>query len=292
MGQCTMSSREAQELRLKIKTISQQMKNLAVNGTGLSPWEAQVLVDLIEEVYFSDPELCDVRHGQLKYSCVAATEPPGKKIEDCQMVTVTLTLFAEDDNADLSFGEKEACIEKRRRRELRISDEAREQDGLLTQEDLAKLLMSDVRTIRRDIKELRASGITVPTRGTIKDIGPGVSHRALAIRLWLEGKEPSEIVRQMKHSIKSVESYLEKFKRVAYLSRKGFTVFEISRTVGISVASAKTFLEIYKTFKDKAFFKQRMTEMEICGAEFYHAQDEKKDLISSRNSTKERRTNP
>ena len=62
---------------------------------------------------------------------------------------------------------------------MRISAEAREQGGLLTQEDLAKILMCDVRTIRRDIADLRKTDIVVPTRGTIKDIGPGVSHRAL-----------------------------------------------------------------------------------------------------------------
>jgi len=80
MGQNTLKCREAQEQRLKIKTISQQMKNLAVDGTGISPWEAQVLIDTIEEVYFNDPELRQSRHRQLKYSCVSAAEPPGNPL--------------------------------------------------------------------------------------------------------------------------------------------------------------------------------------------------------------------
>ena len=45
----TVNSQEDQARRLQIKTINQQMKNLAVQGTGISPWEAQVLVDIIEE---------------------------------------------------------------------------------------------------------------------------------------------------------------------------------------------------------------------------------------------------
>ena len=282
MGQNTLKSRDAQEQRMKIKTISQQMINLAVDGIGISPWEAKVLVETIEEVYFNDPELRQAQHGQLKFLCVSAAEPPGKPIADCQMASVTLTVFDEEDDQELSSCEKDASIEKRRRRLLRISEEAREQLGLLTQEDLAKILMCDVRTIRRDIADLRKSDIIVPSRGTIKDIGPGVSHRALAIRLWLEGKEPSEVASRIKHSLKATENYLEKFKRVAYLRRKSFIDFEISRTIGISLSATKTFLEIYKEFKNKAFFKSRMNEIELIGALHYQAQDEKKEFPMSK----------
>lgn len=59
------NSRECQEERLKIKTLSQQMQNIAVHGTGLSPWEATVLVETIEQVYFADPALRQASEGQL-----------------------------------------------------------------------------------------------------------------------------------------------------------------------------------------------------------------------------------
>ncbi|MFA6716885.1 MAG: DUF1670 domain-containing protein [Victivallaceae bacterium] len=289
MGQCTVKSREAQEQRLKIKQLSQQMKKIAVDGTGISPWEAQVLIETIEDVYFNDPELKQARHGQLKYSCVSSSEPPGKPINDCGMVTVILTLLDNEDEQERSWNDKDASIERRQRQLMRISSEALEQSGLLSQEDLGRILMCDVRTIRRDIAELRKLGIIVPTRGTVKDIGPGVSHRAVAIRHWLEGKEPSEIATVIKHSLKAVENYLEKFKRVAYLRRKRFNDFEISRTIGISVSATKTFVEIYEEFKHKAFFKSRMQEIEVVGAAYYQAQDEKKDFPTSKISTNARR---
>ena len=50
MKKINTSSQESQERRLLIKTKSQQMKNIACKGTGLSPWESDVLVDAIEEV--------------------------------------------------------------------------------------------------------------------------------------------------------------------------------------------------------------------------------------------------
>jgi hypothetical protein len=65
----------------------------------------------------------------------------------------------------------------------------------MTQEDLAVLLCSSKGTIRRDIKELKVQGIEVPTRGTLQDIGPGVTHKSKVVKMWLEGYEyPSTVV--------------------------------------------------------------------------------------------------
>ena len=40
------------------------------------------------------------------------------------------------------------------------------------------------------------------TRGTVNDIGPGVTHKGIAIRLWLDGKEPTEVALIIHHSLK------------------------------------------------------------------------------------------
>lgn len=286
MKNITVSSKEDQERRLQIKNINQQMKNLAVQGTGISPWEAQVLVDLIEEVYFSELNQNHLQPGQMKYRCIAAEEGPGKPLKDCKMIPVVLTIFDERDKGDFSAeNNKDRSIELRRRRLVRISEEAKEQGGYLTQEDLSELLMCDIRTIRRDIKDLKTIGIVLPTRGQQKDIGPGVTHRAIAIRLWLEGKEPIAIARQIKHSIEAVENYLQKFKRVAFLRGKYLNDYEIALTIGISVYAAKTFSQIYEEFKNKPFFNQRLDEINIIGAQYYQAQDEKKRMMQPNEST-------
>lgn len=281
MIRLAQDSRQSQEQRLQIKTLSQQMQNIAVHGTGLSPWEARVLVETIEQVYFADPGLREACEGQMKYSCVAIDQPAGKPIKDCQMVTVLLTLIDPKDRGQLSYQGKQASVGLRRRRLTRITEQAREQGGLLSQEDLAEILMCDVRTIRRDIESLRQRGITVATRGQVRDIGPGVTHRGIAVRLWLEGKEPVQIARDINHSIAAVENYLEKFKRVAYLRVKHFDDYQSALTIGISVAAVKTFVELYKQYRHKPFFKQRIAEIELVGSQFYAAQDEKKDSISS-----------
>jgi hypothetical protein len=280
------SSPESQSRRLKVKSLGQRMERLAVDGSGMSPWEAKVLVESIEEVYFSDPDLQELNCGQTRYSCVSASEGAGKPLSECSLVTVTLTLVDPEDRKGLPSAGKMASVTRRRRKILRMTEEAREQGGLLTQEDLAELLDSDVRTIRRDIADLRAAGIVAATRGQQKDIGPGVTHRGLAVRHWLEGKEPVEVARAINHSLGAVENYLEKFKRVAYLRGKGFDDYQIALTVGMSLPAVKTFVAICDCSQTLPFFKSRLAEIELAGSQSYVAQDEKKDFPSSSASRK------
>ena len=168
------------------------MKNQAIQGTGMSAWEAQVLVDIIEDVYFSELKQNEIRPGQIKYHCIAAEEGPGKPLKDCKMISVVLTLFDERDKGDFSTtNNKDRSIELRRRRLVRISEEAKEQGGYLTQEDLSELLMCDIRTIRRDIKDLKGIGILLPTRGQQKDIGPRSNSQSYCNPLMVGGKRTS-----------------------------------------------------------------------------------------------------
>jgi hypothetical protein len=262
-----------------IKNLDQQMKRAAIDGAGLNGWEAEELIRIVQEVYFSHPELVEFSPGQLKHQCVSAKEGPGKPLKDCSMVSVILTLFDEKDMKELPFdGYKTRQQVIRQRRMQRITVEAKDQGGLLTQEDLALLLMCDVKTIQRDVAALRKNGVTVPTRGQQKDIGPGVTHREWVVRLWLEGKEPVQIARATHHSIAAVENYLQKYQRVAYLVRKGFTKHEIALTVGISCKAAEVFTELDKKSRRMPFYKSRLEEIMMVGGQFYQSEGEKKDL--------------
>ena len=281
MDKRSTSGRDAQAQRLAMKRQSARMLTEAMVGAGLSKWEAEALVGSIEEVYFSDPELAPVRDGQMRYSCVRGDEGPGKQLSECRKVSVTLTLLHPEDKVELrGFADAGGMSAEVRQRQItRIVEEAREQGGLLTQEDLSEVLMCDPRTIRRDIRALKERGFILPTRGQQQDIGPGVSHRALAVGKWLDGAEPVEIARLIRHSVASVENYLEKFKRVAWLSReKKFNAFEIAMTVGMSVVSTRTYLELCDQHAGTPRLEQRMQDIQTVGQAFYTAQDEKKRL--------------
>lgn len=287
MKSVTINSYKDQQARLHMKSVTSQLKNIFVEGTGMSPWEAQVGVDYVEDMIFNDPHFGEAKPGLLRYSCVDVKEGPGKPLKDCQMKTVLLSVYNEQDKKDLqSSNYSGRSTEIRRRRLCRIADEAKEQGGYLTQEDLAEILMCDVRTIRRDVKELKNMGIVIPTRGQQRDIGPGITHRAIAIRLWLEGKEPVEICQHIKHSMEAVENYLQKFKRISYIREKGFDLYEIAMTVGISPYATEEFLKLYKEYKNKTFFKRRIQEIELIGGQFWRSQDEKKTSQQPNNCMK------
>lgn len=272
------NSYASQTERRKNKTVDQQMKQAVVDGTRISPWEADILLKVIDDVYFNDLGK-QMKVGQILFSCVSSKEGAGKPLSECAMVTVLLTLFKDSDQECLEpHGNKHRQSSIRQRRLLRLCDEARDQGGLLTQEDLGQLLMCDSKTIRRDTKELLSRNIIVPTRGRIKDIGPGITHRELIIRHWMEGKEELEICSATRHSMTSVESYLSSFKRVVYLRvEKRFTEHEISVTAGISQRAVNAYLEIFELMKGKGIYKHRMGEICRVGDQYYKQTGEKKD---------------
>ena len=273
----THDRNEDQDRRLRLKTQDARLANMAVHGAGLSPWESDVLVQMIQEVYFSNPADRPLGGGQLRYECVAAGEGAGKPIADCRLQTVVLSLLHSD---DYSVPGHRSCA-LRQYRVQRLTEEAREQGGLLSQEDLAQILSCHVTTIRRDIKALRTSlGIIVPTRGQQKDIGPGTSHKALVLKHWLQGKEPVDVARDTHHSLHAVERYIQHFSRVAFLKRKGFHPLQIALTVGVSTAAVDTYLALYEKTHWKSQFSGRYEEIDLIGAQHYEAEDGKKGALS------------
>ena len=277
------SSVENQTRRVLIKNLDQQMKQAALDGAGLNAWEAEELIRIVQEVYFSHPELVEFSSGQLKHQCVSAKAP----LKNYSIVSVILTLFDDKDMKDLpNDGYKSRQRIIRQRRMKRITVEAKDQGGLLSQEDLAMLLMCDVKTIQRDVAALRQKGIALPTRGQQKDIGPGVTHREWVVRLWLEGQEPVQIARATNHSIGAVENYLQKYQRVAYLVRKHFTTHEIALTVGISFKAAEVFAELDKKSRRMPFYKSRLEEIMLIGGQYYQAEGEKEDFSPPKASRK------
>lgn len=273
----TVTALSDQDRRLREKTQDRQLVNRVVEGTGASPWEAEVFADLARKVYFAAPEDQPLRSGQLRYECVAVGEPAGKPMEKCRMQTVVLTMLADE---DLPVQSKEGHAGLRRHLILRLTEEAREQGGLLSQEDLARLLFTNARTIRRDVQGFRKNEIVVATRGTIQDIGPGVTHRGIAIKHWLSGSEPVEVARKIHHSLTSTERYIQHFSRVVYLRQRGFNPLQIAMTLGISSASTKTYLEIYQTHLPRSEFRARFEEIELIGQSHDEAEDFKKGAPS------------
>lgn len=245
--------------RLCLKTQEQTLIRQAMVGAGLTRWEAEVLPRVVEDIYFQDGANRPWKDGQVRYQCVDITAGPGRKLSECPLVPTALTVI--DVEKDRAVLREHGAVALRQSKLMRIAEEAREQGGVLTQEDLGVLLSCDERTIRRDIKLLRAKGIHVPTRGYVQDIGPTLSHKGLAIRHWLEGKEPVAVARAINHSLTAVERYLEDFKRVSLLVMKGLDEVAIARAANLSPSLVKTYHAMYQEAKERSDYAYRFKEL-------------------------------
>ena len=192
---------------------------------------------------------------------------------------------------DLETQKEHGTAAKRRQQIMRIALEAQEQGGLLTQEDLALILDSDVRTIRSDIRKLQQEAqIVVPTRGTVRDIGPGVSLKRKAHALWLSGKEALEVARQLNHSLTAVERYIQTFCRVVYAQRRMRNTLKTAMVVGISVASANSYFDLHEELMAaNGFYRKRLEEVLALGEAHWEAVDDPKKSPSPRPGRKPRR---
>jgi hypothetical protein len=252
--------REAQcDARLSIKTQDQTLIRRAMEGAGLTSWEARVLPEVVREVYFSAPGERPLEDGQMRYQAVSLQAGAGRKMTECPLVPVVLRVIAMDEDREVL--REHGAIALRRSKVMRISEEAREQGGVLTQEDLGVLIGCDERTIRRDVKELKKMGVHVPTRGFLHDIGPTLTHKAQAVRHWLEGKEPVAITRAINHSLTAVERYLGDFQRVALLTSKGLDAVAVARAANLSPALVETYQAMYAEAQAKPQYQYRFQEM-------------------------------
>ena len=189
-----------------------------------------------------------IHEGQIVFHAASASEPPGKRISEIKTVPIHLTFH---DRTDIRVLSEEGTSALRRHKVIRMANEALDQGGLLTQEDLAVLLCSSRRTIRRDIKELKVQGIEVPTRGTLQDIGPGVTHKSKVVKMWLEGYEYTDIERKTGHSGFSVQRYLSGFSKVVRFYSRGYPSPEIRELADMSERLVEEYLDLYETFRDR-----------------------------------------
>jgi hypothetical protein len=140
-----------------------------------------------------------------------------------------------------------------------LLDEALEQGGVATQEDLAVALNVGVRTIKRDCQVLAQEGIYLPTRGNLHGIGRGQTHKALIIGRWLRGETYDQLMMSTRHSLTSIRRYVQTFLRVVELHRQAFSVGQIAQLVQSGEALIRDYLAVYD-YHDTPEYRTRLEE--------------------------------
>jgi hypothetical protein len=245
--------------RLAEKTVERQFLYELEHDFELAPATSRAVLAAAQQVFLPFAGDGQILEGQMLVTVVGIKEPSGKPLSEMQKVGVVVTV--DGGLEDLSVQARFGVVGLRRFRLLRMTEEAVDQGGVLTQEDLSRLLQTDVRTIRRDIAILRGSGHWVPTRGTVKEIGRGQSHKAKIVEMYLRRMTYSQIVRKSHHAPSSVKRYIETFGRVLVLWEKGMReVGEIAYVVGISVRLAGEYLQLRARY-DRPAYRDRLEEI-------------------------------
>jgi hypothetical protein len=228
------NARKQELARLSSKTFKAQLLSVLQVGLGCSPFEANGVVEAVEEVYrplvAAAPQALP---GRLTLVAVCADEPAGKPLDACLKRTVALEVHrgAVDDRVLHNQGPTAF----RRSRLTDVCQQALAQGALLTREDLAwRVFFVSPRTISRDLAHLRACRpkVPVPMRGMVHDMGPVLSHRVKIVRMALRGATMTQICKATHHSPAAVANYLSTFARCAALALRQIACEEIAFVVG------------------------------------------------------------
>jgi hypothetical protein len=227
------------------KTPEQVFINSLRKEYELSPAESAGILELAKVCLFGKlPHTL----GRLKFLCASKKAKHGKPLSEQEMVRVTLTL--DDGVEDLEVLKVQGFKALRQKKVLRLTDEAYGQGGLLTQEDLARLLQVSSRTIRSDISELIADGNTIHTRGFDHDIGRGLSHKTRIVDLYLSGYAYAAIMRQTRHGAHSIKRYVSTFGRLLLLLNHDITdLSELSRLLNQSERLTQEYIVLFEKHK-------------------------------------------
>jgi len=201
-----------------------------------------------------------LKEGQIEVTVIGIEERSGKSIEKLEKQKVRLTIDngLEDIEVLRSYGR----IGLRQIKMQRISAESLDQGGVLSQEDLSKYLSVSIRTIKRDISEIKKRGIEVITRGYLHNIGRGQTHKVKILGMYLDGKMYSEIKLSTRHSIGAIKRYIESFTKVLMARQKGiYRSKEISSVTGLSEGLVKQYIELLKASKKDKVRKETIKHL-------------------------------
>lgn len=228
------------------KTPEQVFVNSLRREFELSPAESVGILELAKACLFGTvPKTL----GKLIFLCASVHAKHGKPLGEQEMIRVELTL--DDGVEDLDVHRTQGPKALRQHKILRLSEEAYLQGGLLTQEDLGRLLQVSSRTIRSDMSELTGDGNFVHTRGFDHDIGRSLSHKSRIVDLYLQGLTYDEIMRKSRHSAHAIKRYVLTFGRVLLLlNRHIHHPRELARLLTLSEKLVSEYLELFERYKD------------------------------------------
>jgi len=267
-----MSQATAEERRL-IKTPETAFLHVLHQEFNFSKRVSQELLAVAQEMLRGDPAASAIRPGQIRLVVASLKAPFGPPLSETDKVEVTLTVDAGAEDAAVKRDEGSEAL--RRGRILRLLEEALEQGGVLTQEDLARALGVVRRTVVRDVRVLKEEGHLVHTRGQVKGVGRGQTHKVRIIELWLDREGYDKIAKWVHHSPQSIKRYVSTFLRIVILHRQETPLEEIAFLTRSSVRLVRDYLKVYEAAL-KVPHRSEKLEEELARVSSWQASGQKK----------------
>jgi len=244
--------------RLAVKTPESAFVHVLQEEFNFSLRVSRELLSTAKEMLVGGGPASAVRPGQVRLVVASLKAPFGPPLTETDKVEVTLTVDAGAEDAKVKA--RQGIEGLRQGQILRLTEEALEQGGVLTQEDLARALGVHRRTIVREVKVLKAEGHLIQTRGAVKGVGRGQTHKVRIIELWLDRERYDEIARWMHHSPQAIERYVSAFLRIVVLHRQETPVEEIAFLTQASVRLGKEYLEVYEAALTEPHRREKLEE--------------------------------
>lgn len=239
--------------RLTAKTKEQQLLHILQTEFQQPPRVARAILQDVQECLSGTAE--QVKPGQMRVILVRIAARHGQALAQTAQKEVlwTVDAGAEDYEVQREYG----IAALRQQRIQRLLAEAVSQGAVASQEDLARALQVSVRTIKRDCAYLQEQGIYLPTRGNLKGIGRGQTHKALIVGRWLRGETYDQVARATHHTVVSVQRYVQTFVRVVQLQQQGIGKEDIAMLLQIGWPLVADYLAIYEQH-DTPFARERL----------------------------------
>jgi hypothetical protein len=106
---------------------------------------------------------------------------------------------------------------------------------------------------------LQGREIALPSRGYVRGIGRGQTHKAQIVKRWLRGETYDQISLHTHHSLSSVQRYIQTFVRVIALYQQELSVGQVAHLSQCSQALVGEYLALYEQENDPVC-RQRLHE--------------------------------
>lgn len=203
------------------------------------------IVEMIESYYPSSERL---KMGQMIWFAVHKDEKAGygKKLESCRQTPVILDVINHADISDLLNNIKKR--ERQKKVVVRLFRQAYEQDGVLTNADVASIMRLSPATISKYVREYeKEHEVLIPRRGTIHDIGRSLTHKKIICKKYFyEGKSIEITARETYHTPQAVTRYINDFKRIRECLKAKWCIEKIAYTTGLSKNLTEEYVNMIK----------------------------------------------